>query len=39
MLEVHRRIEREITDAEDPHAHAATSPFEVLTAFGIPLHC
>lgn len=34
MLEVHRRIEREITDAEDPHTHAATSPFEVLTAFG-----
>lgn len=32
MLEVHRRIE-EITDTEDLHAHAATSPFEVLTAF------
>lgn len=32
MLEVHWRIE-EITDTKDLHAHAATTPFEVLTAF------
>lgn len=31
MLEVHQRIE-EITDTQDLHIHAATSPFEVLTA-------
>lgn len=31
-LEVQRRVE-EITDTQDLHAHAASSPFEVLTAF------
>lgn len=35
MLEVRRHME-EITDTEDLRAHAATSPFEVLTVLDPP---
>lgn len=35
MLEVWRHME-EITDTEDLRAHAATTPFEVLTVFDTP---